>query len=106
MTSVDTEARRHEGTEARREDGARGLSVVDLYKEYPTPAEPLAVLRGVTMALEPGEAVAVVGPSGSGKSTLLNILGTLDSPTRPPVTSRPRGSPPPTPATAPTPARR
>jgi lipoprotein-releasing system ATP-binding protein len=67
---------------ARREGEARGLRVTDLHKEYPTPAEPLVVLRGVTLSLDPGEAVAVVGPSGSGKSTLLNILGTLDRPTR------------------------
>jgi lipoprotein-releasing system ATP-binding protein len=63
-------------------DPARGLRVSGLYKEYPTPAEPLVVLRGVDLALAPGESVAVVGPSGSGKSTLLNILGTLDRPTR------------------------
>ena len=60
----------------------RGLRVTDLYKEYPTPGEPLVVLRGVSLSLSPGESVAVVGPSGSGKSTLLNILGTLDRPTR------------------------
>jgi ABC-type lipoprotein export system ATPase subunit len=61
---------------------ARGLRVSDLHKEYPTPGEPLVVLRGVTLSLAPGESVAVVGPSGSGKSTLLNVLGTLDRPTR------------------------
>jgi lipoprotein-releasing system ATP-binding protein len=60
---------------------ANGLRVTDLRKEFPTPAEPLVVLRGVNLSLDPGEAVAVVGPSGSGKSTLLNILGTLDRPT-------------------------
>ena len=63
-------------------EAARGLRVAALWKEYPTPGEPLVVLRGVTLSLEPGDAVAVVGPSGSGKSTLLNILGTLDRPTR------------------------
>jgi lipoprotein-releasing system ATP-binding protein len=79
---TETQARRHEGTEARREGAARGLRVNDLHKEYPTPTEPLVVLRGVNLSLNPGEAVAVVGPSGSGKSTLLNVLGTLDRPTR------------------------
>jgi lipoprotein-releasing system ATP-binding protein len=82
MTQAEIGARRHEGAEARRGEGPRGLRVTDLHKEYPTPGEPLAVLRGVTLSLSPGDAVAVVGPSGSGKSTLLNILGTLDRPTR------------------------
>jgi len=58
------------------------LVVSDLWKEYPTPGEPLVVLRGVSLSLPTGQTLAIVGPSGSGKSTLLNILGTLDSPTR------------------------
>lgn len=58
------------------------LNVTGLHKEYPTPGEPLVILRGVNLSLSPGDALAIVGPSGSGKSTLLNILGTLDQPTR------------------------
>ena len=58
------------------------LQVRDLHKEYPTPAEPLVVLRGVNLSVVAGEWLAIVGPSGSGKSTLLNILGTLDRPNR------------------------
>src|SRR5690349_17971470 len=58
------------------------LQAMDVAKEYPTPGEPLVVLRGVSLSMRGGESLAVVGPSGSGKSTLLNILGTLDRPTR------------------------
>src|SRR5258707_871598 len=54
------------------------LDVHDLAKDYPTRSGPLPVLRGITLALNRGESLAVMGPSGSGKSTLLHILGTLD----------------------------
>jgi lipoprotein-releasing system ATP-binding protein len=57
-----------------------GLLVEHVSKEYPTRAEPLVVLRDVSLALQQGENLAIVGPSGSGKSTLLGIIGTLDAP--------------------------
>ena len=52
-----------------------------LCKDYPTRSGPLPVLRGISLEVQSGEAVAVMGPSGSGKSTLLYILGTLERPT-------------------------
>ena len=58
------------------------LSVEHVGKEYPTRAEPLAVLRDVCLELADGQNAAVVGPSGAGKSTLLNILGTLEPPSQ------------------------
>jgi lipoprotein-releasing system ATP-binding protein len=58
------------------------LIVEDIAKEYPTRAESLVVLRGVSLSLSAGENLAILGPSGSGKSTLLSIIGTLDRPTR------------------------
>lgn len=57
------------------------LVVDNVSKEYPTRGGTLSVLRGVSLKLDRGDAVAVMGPSGSGKSTLLHILGTLDRPT-------------------------
>jgi lipoprotein-releasing system ATP-binding protein len=58
------------------------LVAQSLAKSFPVAGgDELTVLSGVSLALDRGESVAVLGPSGSGKSTLLAILGTLDRPT-------------------------
>jgi lipoprotein-releasing system ATP-binding protein len=50
-------------------------------KSYATPRGPLPILSEVSLTLEQGDAISIVGPSGTGKSTLLYILGALDPPT-------------------------
>lgn len=56
------------------------LEVDRLAKEYPSPAGPLRVLDDVSLRMDSGQRLVVMGPSGSGKSTLLSIIGTLEEP--------------------------
>ena len=57
------------------------VRTVELTKTYGTASAPVHALRGVSVTIERGERVALLGKSGSGKSTLLNLIGGLDSPT-------------------------
>jgi putative ABC transport system ATP-binding protein len=63
----------------------QGTPIIDVrqvFKSFPTGDAEITVLRDVSLAVQPGEFVAIVGPSGNGKSTLLNMITGIDHPTQ------------------------
>ena len=57
------------------------ISLVDVTKVYHMPAEDVVALNHISLDIERGEFLAIMGPSGSGKSTFMHLLGCLDRPT-------------------------
>src|SRR5690348_6640696 len=66
-------------TEARTDVAA--LEARNVTKSLPLGRERISILKGISLCIEHGEFVAIIGPSGSGKSTLLGIIAGLDNPT-------------------------
>ncbi|MCG8578375.1 MAG: ABC transporter ATP-binding protein [Bacteroidales bacterium] len=57
------------------------IEINEIKKFYQVGTEVVKALQGVSLTIDKGEYVAIMGPSGSGKSTLMNIIGALDTPT-------------------------
>ena len=89
-TAVEATAPTGNNDDASADDGEASpvIRSRNVVKEYESGEGVLRALKGIDIAVHPGEFVAVVGPSGSGKSTLLNQLGLLDTPTEGTVSVR------------------
>ena len=65
----------------QRQHAHKIVEVIDVHKAYEVGDGQVPVLKGLSLAVEPGEFLAITGPSGNGKSTLLNMITGIDRPT-------------------------
>jgi lipoprotein-releasing system ATP-binding protein len=80
MVSSDFVPKKSTSDRHQRDDSGDLIAASAIFKSFSTNGIRIDILKGISLALAPGETVAVVGASGIGKSTLLHILGALDRP--------------------------
>src|SRR5258708_39074571 len=79
---IHLNGRAHDSTQADPVAPAQPvIQVTDMVKDYSRGSSVVHALRSISLQVQTGEFVAVMGPSGSGKSTFMNMLGCLDRPT-------------------------